>query len=39
MGNIKTYKKDVATKLSKNFNSKEFDCHGKGCCSETQVDE
>lgn len=39
MGNIKTYKKDVAEKLSKNFNSKEFDCHGKGCCSETQIDE
>ena len=39
MGNIKTYRKDVAEKLSKNFNSKEFDCHGKGCCSETQVDE
>lgn len=39
MGKVKTYKKDVAEKLSKNFNSKEFDCHGKGCCSETQVDE
>ena len=36
---IKTYKKGVSTKLSTNFNSTEFDCHGSGCCSSTQVDE
>ena len=34
-----TYKKGVATKLSKNFNSTEFDCHGKNCCSQTIIDD
>ena len=28
----KTYKKGVSTKLSKNFVSTEFDCHGNNCC-------
>ena len=32
------YTKGVATKLSANFTSKEFDCKGKGCCSSTTVD-
>ena len=32
-----TYKKGQKTKLSENFVSTEFDCHGKGCCSETTV--
>lgn len=32
-----TYKKGQKTKLSENFNSLEFDCHGSGCCSETIV--
>ena len=32
-----TYKKGQKTKLSENFNSSEFDCHGSGCCSETIV--
>ena len=39
MSNIKTYKKGTAEKLSKNFTSKEFDCHGNGCCVKTQIDE
>ena len=36
---IKTYKKGQVTKLSTNFNSTEFDCHGSGCCNETYIDE
>ena len=36
---VKTYKRGVAVQLSKNFKSTEFDCHGKGCCSETLIDE
>lgn len=36
---IKTYKKGTATKLSANFKSTEFDCHGSGCCSNTLIDE
>lgn len=32
------YTKGTAMKLSANFNSKEFDCKGNGCCSETLVD-
>lgn len=32
-----TYKKGQKTKISENFNSSEFDCHGSGCCSETIV--
>lgn len=35
----KTYKKGVATSLSKNFKSTEFDCHGSGCCAQTTIDE
>lgn len=31
------YTKGKAVKLSKNFKSTEFDCHGNGCCSETKV--
>ena len=34
----KTYKKGVAVKISENFNSTEFDCHGKGCCRGTIID-
>ena len=33
------YTKGTKTKLSANFFSNEFDCHGKGCCSTTEVDE
>lgn len=32
------YTKGQAVQLSKNFKSTEFDCHGKGCCSETPID-
>lgn len=32
-----TYKKGVVVKLSANFNSTEFDCHGSGCCSVTLI--
>ena len=34
----KTYKKGISVKISENFNSAEFDCHGKGCCRETVID-
>ena len=33
------YSKGKKTKLSSNFNSTEFDCHGKNCCKETIVDQ
>lgn len=36
---IKTYAKGSNTKLSANFNSSEFDCHGSRCCSSTLVDD
>lgn len=36
---VKTYTKGTATKLSANFKSTEFDCHGAGCCSKTLIDE
>ena len=36
---IKSYKKGTAVQLSTNFKSTEFDCHGKGCCSTTLIDE
>lgn len=32
------YTKGIATKLSKNFQSTEFDCHGNRCCTETLID-
>lgn len=32
-----TYRKGQAVKLSANFNSSEFDCHGSGCCSQTII--
>lgn len=32
------YTKGKAVKLSTNFKSTEFDCHGSGCCSSTKVD-
>jgi hypothetical protein len=32
------YAKGARVKLSVNFHSSEFDCKGKGCCSETLVD-
>ena len=36
---IKTYRKGVKTRLSENFESTEFDCHGRGCCSQTKIDD
>ena len=36
---VKTYNKTEAVVLSPNFKSTEFDCHGNGCCSTTQIDE
>lgn len=36
---IKTYNKNEVVVLSPNFKSTEFDCHGNGCCSTTQIDE
>lgn len=35
---IKEIKKGAGIKLSKNFNSSEFDCHGNGCCETTLID-
>lgn len=32
-----TYTKGVNVKLSTNFGSREFDCHGNGCCSQTLI--
>lgn len=32
-----TYTKGQKTQLSKNFVSTEFDCHGKGCCTTTEI--
>ena len=32
-----TYKKGQRVKLSTNFTSTEFDCHGSGCCSTTLI--
>lgn len=36
---IKTYAKGTPTKLSANFKSTEFDCHGSNCCLTTEIDE
>lgn len=36
---VKTYSKEKDTKLSTNFKSSEFACHGKGCCSDVMIDE
>jgi uncharacterized protein YcbK (DUF882 family) len=32
------YTKGNKTRLSTNLSSTEFDCHGKGCCTETEID-
>ena len=32
------YTKGTKTQLSPNFESTEFDCNGKGCCSTTEID-
>jgi hypothetical protein len=36
---VKNYEKCSDTKLSKNFSVYEFACKGKGCCSETPIDD
>lgn len=36
---IKTYKKDGSVMLSPNFTTREFACHGSGCCDAVMVDE
>lgn len=36
---IQTYKKDGSVSLSPNFTSREFACHGTGCCDTVVVDE
>lgn len=36
---MKIHPKGKAIRLSKNFKSTEFDCHGKGCCTETPIDD
>lgn len=36
---VKIYKKGADTKLSENFSVYEFACRGKGCCSETPIDD
>lgn len=38
MGYITT-QKGKSTKVSKDFDSKEFDCHGNGCCSTTVINQ
>ncbi len=35
---INQYTKGEAVKVSKNFKSTEFDCHGKNCCGITKID-
>ena len=36
---IKTYPKGSKEKVSANFYAYEFDCPGKGCCTETPIDD
>lgn len=36
---MKTYTRGNSVRLSKNFKSTEFDCHGNGCCEKTLIDE
>ncbi len=36
-GPMKIYKQGVAVQLAKNFKSTEFDCNGKGCCTQTPI--
>ena len=33
------FEKGRSDKIAKNFQYKEFDCHGQGCCSTTIIDE
>ena len=36
---IKNYKRGSEELLATNFRAREFDCHGRGCCTKTPVDE
>lgn len=36
---IKTYKKHDGQKIAPNFQAREFDCQGSGCCSATPIDD
>ena len=36
---IKKYKKGSSEQVTKNFKAREFDCPGKGCCTETLISE
>lgn len=36
---IKTYKRGDKTLIAENFSASEFDCHGRGCCNQTPIDE
>lgn len=36
---IKQYQKSARIKLSNNFTSNEFSCHGNGCCTTVLIDE
>lgn len=36
---IKIYAKGSPTQMAKNFKSREFDCQGVGCCTQTPIDE
>lgn len=35
---VKSYKKGSEERLAPNFRAREFDCPGKGCCTQTPVD-
>jgi len=36
---VKTYKKGDGKKIALNFQAREFDCQGTGCCAATPIDE
>jgi len=36
---IKNYKKGSDERIATNFRAREFDCHGRGCCTKTPIDE
>ena len=36
---IKTHKRGSEELLAPNFRAREFDCQGRGCCTETPIDE
>lgn len=36
---VKNYRKGADIKLSANFRVAEFDCNGRGCCSQTKIDK